>query len=126
MRGRAIGKRNQEIYLPDGVKISHIAEKFDSDAHEMVQYEWIGWYDQSANMLVRTVRTMDSFGDGREGHGGVESTYETLKHFAQEHDRETYGESYVPEFTTNVWKNPMFKFYNTVKCVWEPLSCLRK
>lgn len=116
-RGRAVGKRNQEIYLPDGVKISHIAEKYDSDAREMVQYEWIGRYDQSANVIVasQTQQTQQT----------QQMTYETLKHFAQEHDRETYGENYTPDFTTNVWKNPMFKFYNTVACAWEPLSSLR-
>lgn len=114
VRGRAVGKHNQEIYLPDGVKISHIAEKYDSDAREMVQYEWMGCYDRSANVIVASQPSQTQ-----------QLTYETLKHFAQEHDRETYGENYTPDFTTNVWKNPMFKFYNTVARVWEPLSSLR-
>lgn len=116
-RGRAVGKRNQEIYLPDGVRISHIAEKYDSEAREMVQYEWVGRYDQSANVIAASQASQSS--------QAQQPTYETLKHFAQEHDRETYGENYTPDFTANVWKNPMFKFYNTVARAWEPLSSLR-
>lgn len=117
VRGRAVGKRNQEIYLPDGVKICHIAEKYDSDAREMIQYEWMGRYDQSANVIVALQTSTQT--------STQQMTYETLKHFAQEHDRETYGESYTPDFTTNVWTNPLFRFYNTVACAWEPLSSLR-
>ena len=116
VRGRAVGKRNQEIYLPDGVKICHIAEKYDSDAREMIQYEWTGQYDQSANVIVALQPSQTQT---------QQMTYETLKHFAQEHDRETYGENYTADFTTNVWTNPLFRFYNTVACAWEPLSSLR-
>lgn len=117
-RGRAVGKRNQDIYLPDGVKISHIAEKYDSDERKMIQSDWIARYDQASNMIVRV--------NDAESVETVETCYETLKHFAQEHDRETYGKNYTPDFTGNVWKNSLFRFYNTVSNAWEPLSSLRE
>ena len=108
-RGRAVGKRNQDMYLPDGVKISHVAGTEDAPS------EWIARFDKASNTIIREP----------DNDLKTEKVYETLKHFAREHDYETYGDkcSYIE--TTNVWKNPLFTFYNTVKCEWEPLSALR-
>ena len=138
-RGRAVGKRNQEIYLPDGVKLSHITEKCNSGGGggggggdcggDVAQSEWIGNYNALTNMIVRTIDAAPApaapASDEVAQTQQVVVAYETLKHFAQEHDREICGTNYFPEFTTNVWTNQNFKFYNTVSCAWEPLGSLR-
>jgi hypothetical protein len=51
--------------------------------------------------------------------------YETLAHFAQEHDKQCWGNDYAPSNTHNVWKNPNYMYYNTVTLKWEPLAKLR-
>jgi hypothetical protein len=109
-RGRAVGKRNQDMYLPDGVKLSHAAGTEDE-----LRSEWVARFDKASNTIIREP----------DNHLKTEKVYETLKHFAREHDHATYGDkcSYIE--TVNVWKNPLFTFYNTVKCKWEPLSELR-
>lgn len=108
-RGRAVGKRNQDMYLPDGVKLSHVAGTEDQPS------EWIAWFDKASNTIIREP----------DNELKTEKVYETLKHFAREHDYATYGDkcSYIE--TVNVWKNQLFTFYDTVKCKWEPLSALR-
>jgi hypothetical protein len=109
-RGRAVGKRNQDMYLPDGVKLSHVAGTEDG-----LRSEWIARFDKASNTIIREP----------DNHLTSEKVYETLKQFAREHDYATYGDkcSYIE--TVNVWKNQMFTFYDTVKCEWEPLSALR-
>jgi len=142
-RGRAVGKRNQEIYLPDGVKLSHIAEKCNSASigggggdcgGDVAQSEWIGNYNALTNMIVRTIDAAPAPAAAEAEAAASDEVaqtqqivvaYETLKHFAQEHDREICGTNYFPEFTTNVWTNQNFKFYNTVSRAWEPLGSLR-
>ena len=108
-RGRAVGKRNQDMYLPDGVKLSHVAGTEDEPS------EWIARFDKASNTIIREP----------DNDLKTEKVYETLKHFAREHDYATYGDkcSYIE--TVNVWKNQLFTFYDTVKCKWEPLSALR-
>ena len=108
-RGRTVGKRNQDMYLPDGVKLSHVAGTEDT------QSVWIARFDKASNTIIREP----------DNHLTSEKAYETLKHFAREHDYATYGDkcSYIE--TVNVWKNQLFTFYDTVKCKWEPLSALR-
>jgi len=123
-RGRAIGKRNQEFYLPDGgVRLSHISIGLGSGSgcdggSEENTHEWFGRYDKQSNTIIRT---SDSNTDTTDT---AIATYETLAHFAQEHDREIHQSDYKD--TPNVWKNHLFKFYNTVTCNWEPLSNLRE
>ena len=109
-RGRAVGKRNQDMYLPDGVKLSHAAGTEDEP-----RSEWVARFDKASNTIIRE----------QDNELKTEKVYETLKHFAREHDYATYGDkcSYIE--TVNVWKNPLFTFYDTVKCKWEPLSALR-
>jgi hypothetical protein len=122
-RGRTIGKRNQEFYIPNGVLLSHTAH---TDLEGECD-EWFGRYDKESNKIIRTVTcTNDANADDNDL-----DEYETLKHFAQEHDREMCQERHkgVQEYrecnTPNVWTNPLFKFYNTVSLKWEPLSALR-
>jgi hypothetical protein len=111
-RGRAIGKRNQEFYLPGGgVRLSHVSTGCPGGECEA----WFGRYDKKSNTIGRTP---DADTDT------VIATYETLAHFAQEHDREAHRSE--TKDTPNVWKNHMFTFYNTVTCEWEPLSSLRE
>lgn len=110
-RGRAIGKRNQDFYLPEGgVRLSHV-----SIGHNDVLNEWFGKYDKDSNIIIRTP---DAATDT------AIAIYETLAHFAQEHDRLMQHSEYKD--TPNVWKNHLFTFYNTVTCKWEPLSNLRE
>jgi hypothetical protein len=133
-RGRTIGKRNQEFYIPHGVLLSHTvhdgADHGDEGAELKVQREWFGRYDRLSNTIIRV--TADVGADAEVGvDGDVAVEYETLKHFAQEHDREMCQERHegLQEYrecnTPNVWTNPQFKFYNTVSLKWEPLSALR-
>lgn len=111
-RGRAIGKRNQEFYLPEGgVRLSHVSTGCQGGECEA----WFGRYDKKSNTIGRTP---DADTDT------VIATYETLAHFAQEHDREAHHSE--TKDTPNVWKNHLFTFYNTVTCEWEPLSSLRE
>jgi hypothetical protein len=125
VRGRAIGKRNQEFYIPHDVLLSHtVVADYDCDNDgNNVSREWIGRYDKSSNTIIR-------FAD-KDDDTSPQMAYETLKHFAQEHDREICNKRYngLREYrecsTTNVWTNPLFKFYNTVTLDWEPLSTLR-
>lgn len=122
-RGRAIGKRNQELYIPHGVILSHTTALHANNDDEYD--EWIGRYDMHSNKIIRTGANDDNDID----------EYETLKHFAQEHDRVIWQmcqeahngvqEEYRECNTPNVWTNPQFKFYNTVSLKWEPLSALR-
>ena len=113
-RGRAIGKRNQDFYLPEGgVRLSHV-----SIGHNDVLNEWFGKYDKESNIIIRTP---DAATDT------AIAIYETLAHFAQEHDRLMQHSEYKDnKDTPNVWKNHLFTFYNTVTCKWEPLSNLRE
>jgi len=111
-RGRAIGKRNQEFYLPDGgVRLSHVSTGCDAGEADV----WFGKYDKKSNTIVRTP---DAYSDT------AIAVYETLAHFAQEHDHEVNHTD--ARDTPNVWKNHLFTFYNTVTCEWEPLSSLRE
>ncbi len=111
-RGRAIGKRNQEFYLPDGgVRLSHISTGCDAGEGQA----WFGKYDKKSNTIIRT---LDANTDT------AIAVYETLAHFAQEHDHEVNQTD--ARDTPNVWKNQLFTFYNTVTCRWEPLSSLRE
>lgn len=111
-RGRAIGKRNQEFYLPDGgVRLSHVSTGCDVGDGQA----WFGKYDKKSNTIIRTP---DADTDT------VIAVYETLAHFAQEHDHEVNQTD--ARDTPNVWKNHLFTFYNTVTCKWEPLSNLRE
>ena len=113
-RGRAIGKRNQEFYLPDGgVRLSHISSGCDDSENDA----WFGRYDKKTNTIGRTLDADTDI---------VIATYETLAHFAQEHDREVHHSDADARDTPNVWKNNLFTFYNTVTCKWEPLSNLRE
>lgn len=127
-RGRTIGKRNQEFYIPHGVLLSHTTTT-TTTAHTDLEGEgdeWFGRYDKESNKIIRTVICAN----GANADNDLDE-YETLKHFAQEHDREMYQELHkgVQEYrecnTPNVWTNPLFKFYNTVSLKWEPLSALR-
>lgn len=122
-RGRTIGKRNQEFYIPNGVLLSHTAHTDLEGEGD----EWFGRYDKESNKIIRTVTcTNDANADDNDL-----DEYETLKHFAQGHDREMCQARHkgVQEYrecnTPNVWTNPLFKFYNTVSLKWEPLSALR-
>jgi len=111
-RGRAIGKRNQEFYLPDGgVRLSHVSTGCDAGEADV----WFGKYDKKSNTIIRT---SDADTDT------AIAVYETLAHFAQEHDHEVNQTD--ARDTPNVWKNQLFTFYNTVTCEWEPLSSLRE
>ena len=111
-RGRAIGKRNQEFYLPDGgVRLSHVSTGCDVGEGQV----WFGKYDKKSNTIIRTP---DADTDT------AIAVYETLAHFAQEHDHEVNQTD--ARDTPNVWKNHLFTFYNTVTCEWEPLSSLRE
>jgi len=130
-RGRTIGKRNQEFYIPNGVLVSHTV-RTDNDGSD----EWVGRYDKDSNKIIRTVncqfraKSSCTCANGANADNDIDE-YETLKHFAQEHDREMCKEIHkgVQEYrecnTPNVWTNPLFKFYNTVSLKWEPLSALR-
>lgn len=138
VRGRAIGKRNQEFYIPHWTLLSHTVmadNDCDNDGNN-VSREWIGRYDRLSNMIIRIVNTSDNNSPREElllqsFSSFPPTAYETLKHFAQEHDREICNKRYngLREYrecsTTNVWTNPLFKFYNTVTLNWEPLSTLR-
>ena len=111
-RGRAIGKRNQEFYLPDGgVRLSHVSTGCDVGKGEA----WFGRYDKQSNTIIRTLDADTDI---------AIAVYETLAHFAQEHDRDVHHSD--PKDTPNVWKNHLFTFFNTVTCEWEPLSNLRE
>ena len=114
-RGRAIGKRNQEFYLPEGgVRLSHVSIGRNDSLNE-----WFGKYDKESNTIIRTPdATTDT----------AIAIYETLAHFAQEHDRSMQQHSEYKDYkdTPNVWKNHLFTFYNTVTCKWEHLSNLRE
>jgi hypothetical protein len=129
---RSIGKRNQQFYLPDGcVKLMHVSVGLENDTGggggggggtDLQNDEgdkWYGRYEKDKNTIVRTSTEYDlpSSVDICE--------YETLAHFAQEHDKECWGNDYIPSNTHNVWKNPHYLFFNTVTLKWEPLSKLR-
>ena len=119
---RSIGKRNQQFYLPDGcVKLMHVSVGLenDTDVQNDDEDKWYGRYDKDKNTIVRTSTDY-------EMPGSVDiCEYETLAHFAQEHDKECWGDNYTPSNTHNVWKNPHYLFFNTVTLKWEPLSKLR-
>jgi len=122
---RSIGKRNQQFYLPDGcVKLMHVSVGLENDIGGTdVQNDegdkWYGRYEKDKNTIVRTSTEYDL----PESVDICE--YETLAHFAQEHDKECWGNDYIPSNTHNVWKNPHYLFFNTVTLKWEPLSKLR-
>ena len=81
--------------------------------------KWYGRYEKDKNTIVRTSTEYDL-------PASVDiCEYETLAHFAQEHDKECWGNDYMPSNTHNVWKNPHYLFFNTVTLKWEPLSKLR-
>jgi hypothetical protein len=122
---RSIGKRNQQFYLPDGcVKLMHVSVGLehdigDTDLHTNEGDKWHGRYEKDKNTIVRTSTDYDL-------PASVDiCEYETLAHFAQEHDKECWGNDYIPSNTHNVWKNPHYLFFNTVTLKWEPLSKLR-
>jgi hypothetical protein len=126
---RAIGKRNQQFYLPDGcVKLLHVSiDPTCSDGSldgggtngASHAHKWHGRYDKSKNTITRTTTEYDA-------PDSVDiAEYETLSHFAQEHDKECWGNDYTPSNTHNVWKNPNFLYFNTVTLKWEPLNKLR-
>ena len=123
---RSIGKRNQQFYLPDGcVKLMHVSVGLENDigggtdVHNDEGDKWYGRYEKDKNTIVRTSTEYDL-------PASVDiCEYETLAHFAQEHDKECWGNDYVPSNTHNVWKNPHYLFFNTVTLKWEPLSKLR-
>lgn len=141
--GRAIGKRNQEFYIPHDVLLSHTTVSTDADDADhaddaddanngtkdkcTVSREWLGRYDRNSNIIIR----LPDNDNDEVPSGQIE--YETLKQFAQEHDREMWQmcqehkgvQEYRECNTPNVWTNPHFKFYNTVSLKWEPLSVLR-
>jgi hypothetical protein len=131
-RGRAIGKRNQEFYIPHGVILSHTTAVHTDNESEDEYDEWFGRYDKHSNKIIRTVNCAN--GTNADNDNDIDE-YETLKHFAQEHDRAIVmwqmcqAHKGVQEYrecnTPNVWTNPLFKFYNTVSLNWEPLSALR-
>ena len=123
---RSIGKRNQQFYLPDGcVKLMHVSVGLENDIGGITDVQndegdkWYGRYEKDKNTIVRTSTEYEL----------AESVdiceYETLAHFAQEHDKECWGDDYIPSNTHNVWKNPHYLFFNTVTLKWEPLSKLR-
>lgn len=119
---RSIGKRNQQFYLPDGcVKLMHVSVGLenDTDLQNDEGDKWYGRYEKDKNTIVRTSTEYEL----------AESVdiceYETLAHFAQEHDKECWGDDYIPSNTHNVWKNSHYLFFNTVTLKWEPLSKLR-
>jgi hypothetical protein len=123
---RSIGKRNQQFYLPDGcVKLMHISVGLENDIGGITDVQnddgdkWYGRYEKDKNTIVRTSTEYEL----------AESVdiceYETLAHFAQEHDKECWGDNYTPSNTHNVWKNSHYLFFNTVTLKWEPLSKLR-
>jgi hypothetical protein len=123
---RSIGKRNQQFYLPDGcVKLMHVSVVQDNDIGVVTDVQndegdkWYGRYEKDKNTIVRTSTEYDL----PESVDICE--YETLAHFAQEHDKECLGNDYMPSNTHNVWKNPHYLFFNTVTLKWEPLSKLR-
>lgn len=124
---RSIGKRNQQFYLPDGcVKLMHVSVGLENetgggitDLQNDEGDKWYGRYEKDKNTIVRTSTEYDL-------PGSVDiCEYETLAHFAQEHDKECWGNDYIPSNTHNVWKNPHYLFFNTVTLKWEPLSKLR-
>jgi hypothetical protein len=124
---RSIGKRNQQFYLPDGcVKLMHVSVGLENDTGDGgtdLQNDegdkWYGRYEKDKNTIVRTSTEYDL-------PASIDiCEYETLAHFAQEHDKECWGNDYVPSNTHNVWKNPHYLFFNTVTLKWEPLSKLR-
>ena len=123
---RSIGKRNQQFYLPDGcVKLMHVSVVVHendigvTDVQNDEGDKWYGRYEKDKNTIVRTSTEYDL-------PGSVDiCEYETLAHFAQEHDKECCGNDYMPSNTHNVWKNPHYLFFNTVTLKWEPLSKLR-
>jgi hypothetical protein len=125
---RAIGKRNQQFYLPDGyVKLLHASidpacgdSSADGGASGASHaHKWHGRYDKLKNTITRTTAEYDA-------PDSVDiAEYETLSHFAQEHDKECWGNDYTPSNTHNVWKNPNFLYFNTVSLKWEPLNKLR-
>ena len=135
---RAIGKRNQQFYLPDGcVKLMHISVDSacasaiaasthhskinlnDASGEHAHAHKWYGRYDKEKNTIMRTTADYEL----PESVDIME--YETLSHFAQEHDKECWGNDYIPSNTHNVWKNPYFLYFNTVTLEWEPLNKLR-
>lgn len=120
---RSIGKRNQQFYLPDGsVKLMHISvedrDRTDGE-HDEGSDKWYGRYEKEKNTIMRTSTEYDL----PESVDICE--YETLAHFAQEHDKQCWGNDYTPSNTHNVWKNPYYMYYNTVTLKWEPLARLR-
>lgn len=126
---RAIGKRNQQFYLPDGcVKLLHTSidptcsdSSLDGGGTNGASHahKWHGRYDKSKNTIMRTTTEYDA-------PDSVDiAEYETLSHFAQEHDKECWGNDYTPSNTHNVWKNLNFLYFNTVTLKWEPLNKLR-
>jgi hypothetical protein len=124
---RSIGKRNQQFYLPDGcVKLMHVSVGLENDTGGGIADvpndegdKWYGRYEKDKNTIVRTSTDYDL----PESVDICE--YETLAHFAQEHDKECWGDDYIPSNTHNVWKNSHYLFFNTVTLKWEPLSKLR-
>jgi len=117
---RCIGKRNQQFYLPDGlVKLMHISIDPTSETEYESSNAWHGRYEKEKNTIMRTSIEYDL-------PQSIDiAEYETLVHFAQEHDKECWGNEYIPSNTHNVWKNPHYMYYNTVTLKWEPLSRLR-
>ena len=123
---RSIGKRNQQFYLPDGcVKLMHVSVGLENDTGGITDVQndegdkWYGRYEKDKNTIVRTSTEYDL-------PASVDiCEYETLAHFAQEHDKECWGNDYIPSNTHNVWKNSHYLFFNTVTLKWEPLSKLR-
>lgn len=123
---RSIGKRNQQFYLPDGcVKLMHVSVGLENDTGGITDVQndegdkWYGRYEKDKNTIVRTSTEYDL-------PASVDiCEYETLAHFAQEHDKECWGDDYIPSNTHNVWKNSHYLFFNTVTLKWEPLSKLR-
>lgn len=114
---RSIGKRNQQFYLPDGfVKLMHVSTDGELDEGSD---KWYGRYEKEKNTIMRTSTEYDL----PESVDICE--YETLAHFAQEHDKQSWGNDYAPSNTHNVWKNPHYMYYNTVTLKWEPLARLR-
>jgi len=121
---RSIGKRNQQFYLPDGcVKLMHVSVGLENETTSEAPNDdgdkWYGRYEKDKNTIVRTSTEYDL----PESVDICE--YETLAHFAQEHDKECWGDDYIPSNTHNVWKNSHYLFFNTVTLKWEPLSKLR-
>jgi hypothetical protein len=121
---RSIGKRNQQFYLPDGcVKLMHVSVGLENETTSEAPNDdgdkWYGRYEKDKNTIVRTSTEYDL-------PASVDiCEYETLAHFAQEHDKECWGDDYIPSNTHNVWKNSHYLFFNTVTLKWEPLSKLR-